>query len=199
METSGKSFEESRSLNQKLTYDTMREEMERRTLEFRPTQIAVLKMIGTGGLYTNLALLLSDQCLYSMKIAVFQDDNDAIFLERKEFTGSLLKQLNHVYQFLDFYNKTACRINGLLREDQRDYPEDVVREALLNSIIHWDFLFSDSNIINMYAGHMEFIFLGGLMRGLSLDAIFMGISQSRNPNLASVFYQLKPVAVTEQV
>lgn len=193
METSGKSFEESRSLNQDLSFDVMREEMERRALEFGVTQMATLKMIGADGLYTNLALLLSDQCPYSIKTAIFQEDDDTIFRERKEFTGSLLKQLNDVYQFLDFYNKTAAKINGLFREDRRDYPEDAVREALLNSIIHRDYLFSGSTIINMYAGHMEFISLGGLMSGLSLDAIFMGVSQSRNPNLAAVFYRLKLV------
>ena len=37
---------------------------------------------------------------------------------------------------------------------------------------------------------MEFVSLGGLVQGLSLDAIFMGASQSRNPNLAAVFYRL---------
>jgi ATP-dependent DNA helicase RecG len=193
METSGKSFEESRSLNQNLSFHTMRVEMERRSLEFGTTQMSTLKMIGADGLYTNLALLLSDQCPYSIKTAIFQDDDDTIFRERKEFTGSLLKQLHDVYQFLDFYNKTAARINGLLREDRRDYPEDAVREALLNSIIHRDYLFSGSTIINIYAGHMEFISLGGLLSGLSLDAIFMGISQSRNPNLAAVFYRLNLV------
>jgi len=193
METSGKSFEESRSLNQDLSFDTLQEEMKKRSLEFGTVQMSTLKMIGNDGLYTNLALLLSDQCPYSIKTAIFQEDDDTIFRERKEFTGSLLKQLNDVYQFLDFYNKTAAKINGLIREDKRDYPEDAVREALLNSIIHRDYLFSGSTIINMYAGHMEFISLGGLMSGLSLEAIFMGVSQSRNPNLAAVFYRLKIV------
>ena len=40
---------------------------------------------------------------------------------------------------------------------------------------------------------MEFISLGGLVRGLSMEAIFMGVSQSRNPNLAAMFYRLQLV------
>lgn len=193
MEKSGKSFEESRSLNQELTFDTLKAGMEKRNLEFGPMQMKTLKMVGGDGLYTNLALLLSDQCPYSIKTAIFQGCDNAVFRERKEFGGSVLKQLNDAYQFLDFYNKTRATFSGLEREDQRDYPEEAVIEALLNSIIHRDYLFSGSTIINMFDDHVEFNSLGGLVSGLSMEAIMMGVSQSRNPNLAAVFYRLKLV------
>ena len=190
METSGKSYEESRSLNQELTFETFQAEMAARNIEFGTAQMKTLKMIGSDGLYTNLALLLSDQCVHTIKVAVFQGVDNAVFRERKEFSGSLLKQLNDAYQFLDFFNKTEATISGLWRTDQRDYPEEAVREALLNSIIHRDYLFSGSTIINIFDDHIEFISLGGLVRGISMEAIFMGVSQSRNPNLAAVFYRL---------
>lgn len=192
-ETSGKSFEESRSLNQQLTFRTFSKEMAARSLESGPAQMQTMKLTGTDALYTNLALLLSDQCPYTIKAAVFQGKDNAVFRERREFTGSLLKQLEEAYRFLDFYNKTQATFTGLLRSDRRDYPEDAVREALLNSIIHRDYLFSGSTIINMYDDYMEFISLGGLVRGISMDAVFMGVSQSRNPNLAALFYRMKLV------
>ena len=190
METSGKSFEECRSLDQELTFEILQEEMSSRNIEFGPAQMKTLKMIGSDGLFTNLALLLSDQCTHTIKVAVFQGADNAVFRERKEFSGSLLKQLNDVYRFLDFYNRTEATFTGLRRNDQRDYPEDAVREALLNSIIHRDYLFSGSTIINMFDDHMEFVSLGGLVRGISMEAVFMGVSQSRNQNLAAVFYRL---------
>ena len=193
METSGKSFEESRSLDQELTFDTLKEAMASRSLEFGQAQMKTLRLIGSDGLYTNLALLLSDQCPYTIKAAVFQGTENEVFRDRREFTGSLLKQLDSAYRYLDFYNQTEALFNGLLREDRRDYPADALREALLNSIIHRDYLFSGSNIINLNADHVEFISLGGLVMGLSMEAIFMGASQSRNPNLAAVFYRLKLV------
>lgn len=192
-ETSGKSFEESRSLNQQLTFNTLSEEMKARSLEFGPAQMKTMKLTGTDELYTNLALLLSDQCPYTIKVAVFQGKDNAVFRDRKEFTGSLLKQLEDAYRFLDFYNKTQANFSGLRRSDRRDYPEDAVREALLNCIIHRDYLFSGSTIINMYDDFMEFISLGGLVRGISMDAVFLGVSQSRNPNLAAVLYRMKLV------
>ncbi|MBI9093466.1 MAG: putative DNA binding domain-containing protein [Sphaerochaeta sp.] len=193
METSGKSFEESRSLNQDLTFETLKQEMVLRQLEFGKSQMKTLKMIGEDKLYTNLAMLLSDQCNYSIKVAVFQGKTNVVFRDRKEFTGSILKQLSDVFEFLCKYNKIRASFKGLLRQDRMDYPEDAMREALLNSIVHRDYLFSGSTIINLFDDHLEFISLGGLVRGLSMEAIQMGVSQSRNPNLAAVFYRMRLV------
>ena len=190
MDSSGKSFEESRSLNQELTFQTLQAELEAKHLEFGPEQMKTLKMIGEDGLYNNLALLLSDQCVHTIRVAIFQGTDNAVFRDRKEFSGSVLKQLEDVYSFLEIYNKTEASFEGLRRTDNRDYPSDAIREALLNSIIHRDYLFSGSTIINLFDDHIEFISLGGLVSGLSMEAILMGASQSRNPNLAAVFYRL---------
>ena len=190
LESSGKSYELSRSLNQELTFETLNKEMESRNLEFGQEQKKNLHLIGEDGLYTNLALLLSDQCQHTIKIAVFQGTDNAVFRDRREFTGSLLKQLEEAYGFLDYYNKTEAYFEGIRRTDRRDYPEAALREALLNSILHRDYLFSGSTIINVFDDHVEFISLGGLVTGISMEAIFMGASKSRNSNLAALFYRL---------
>ena len=44
-----------------------------RNVEFGPQQMRSLKLIDSDGLYTNLALLLSDQCVHSIKAAVFRE------------------------------------------------------------------------------------------------------------------------------
>lgn len=150
-----------------------------------------LKLIGEDGLYTNLALLLSDQCETTTKVALFQGKDKELFRDRKEFTGSILKQLEDVYQFIDLVNKTKATFSGLNRTDMRDYPEEAVREALLNSIVHRDYSFSGSNLVNIYEDRIEFVSLGGLISGLELKSIFLGVSQSRNPNLASIFYRMR--------
>lgn len=150
-----------------------------------------LKLIGEDGLYTNLALLLSDQCETTTKVALFQGTDKVLFRDRKEFTGSILKQLEDVYQFIDLVNKTKATFSGLDRTDWRDYPEEAVREALLNSIVHRDYSFSGSNLVNVYEDRIEFVSLGGLVSGLELKSIFLGVSQSRNPNLAAVFFRMR--------
>ena len=71
-----------------------------------------------------------------------------------------------------------------------DYPEEALREALLNALVHRDYRFSGSVIINVNDKEMEFISLGGLLPGLSPDDIRSGISQPRNKNLADIFHRL---------
>ena len=65
-----------------------------------------------------------------------------------------------------------------------------MREALLNAIVHRDYSFSGSIIINVNDNEMEFISIGGLLPGLSPDDIRSGISQPRNKKLAEIFHRL---------
>jgi ATP-dependent DNA helicase RecG len=188
---SGKSYESSRSINQSLTFETLSGEMKKRSIDFGNAQMRTLKLIGEDGLYTNLGYLLSDQCEITTKVALFQGTDKAVFRDRKEFTGSILKQLEDVYQFIDLNNKTKATFSGLDRVDKKDYPEEAVREALLNCTVHRDYSFSGSNLINIYDDRMEYVSLGGLVPGLELKSIFLGVSLSRNPNLAAVFYRMR--------
>lgn len=190
IETSGKSYEECRSQYQDLTFSELKKELESRSMKAGPVQLHNLGLIGEDNLYTNLALLLSDQCRHTIKVAVFQGADGSVFRARREFSGSLLKQLNDVYDYIDGRNEVQATFSGLLRNDNRDYPEVAVRETLLNCIIHRDYLSSGSTIINIYSDHMEFLSLGGLLNTLTMDAVFLGMSDTRNPRLASVFLKL---------
>ena len=188
--TDGDSFENGRSLIQELTFQTFAAEMQQRHLACGPAQYQTLGILATDGLYTNLGLLVSDQCQHSIKLAVFQGTDKLLFKDRKEFGGSIFQQLNEAYQAIDFYNGTRASFEGLLRKDERDYPMEAVREALLNAVVHRDYSFSGSISINLYQDRMELISLGGLVTGFSLEAALMGASQPRNGKLASLFYRM---------
>ncbi|SPT70410.1 RNA-binding domain-containing protein [Anaerobiospirillum thomasii] len=190
-ETDGDSFEKLRSINQDLTFDYADKFFKNEEIDFGNAQKKTLGMISVNGLYTNLALLLSDQCIHTIKIAVFEGTERYKFKDRKEFTGSLLKQMTEAFEYIDFLNKTGSTIEGLKRKDKRDYPLDAVREALLNAIVHREYSFSASTIINIFDDRIEFMSLGGLVSGLSIEAIMLGASQSRNEKLANLFYRLK--------
>ena len=98
--------------------------------------------------------------------------------------------MNEAYDFIDFRNQTRATIKKLLRIDVRDYPEIVVREALLNLLVHRDYSFSASALISIYTDRIEFVSIGGLMPGIDLEDIMVGISVCRNQELANVFYRL---------
>lgn len=189
-ETDGDRFEVMRSLNQELTFEAVKKEFELRKVEFGPQQMRTLKLIDQDNLYSNLALLLSDQCVYTIKVAVFQGKDQMIFKDRREFSGSLMKQMNEVYDFIDFRNQTRATIEKLQRIDVRDYPEIAVRESLLNLLVHRDYSFSASAFIRIYEDRIEFVSVGGLMPGIELEDIMEGISVCRNQDLANVFYRL---------
>ena len=189
-ETDGDRFEAMRCLNQDLTFEATKKEFELRKTDFGPQQMRTLKLIDQDGLYSNLALLLSDQCVHTIKVAVFQGTDQTIFKDRREVTGSLMQQMNEVYDFIDFRNQTRATIEKLYRVDVRDYPEVAVREALLNLLVHRDYSFSASAFISIYEDRIEFVSIGGLMPGIDLEDVMVGISVCRNQDLANVFYRL---------
>ena len=189
-ETAGDSYEEARSLIQELTFNEANIVFENKQIPFGEAQKRSLGLIGEDGTYTNLALLLSDQCTHTVKIAVFEGEQKTVFKDRREFSGSLLKQLNDAYQFIDQFNHTHAHTEGLYRVDKRAYPTEAIREALLNAIVHREYSFSASTLISIFDNRIEFVSIGGLARGISQSDILLGISIARNKKLADVFYRL---------
>lgn len=190
-ETDGDSFEKLRSLNQNLTFNYADMIFEKTGIEFGEVQKKTLGIIREDNIYTNLGLLLSDQCIHTLKIAVFEGKDKTVFKDRKEFTGSLLKQITEAFEYIDLINKTKATFKGLIRIDERDYPVEAIREALLNAVVHREYSFGASTLINIYEDRIEFLSLGGVVSGLSLEAVMLGISQSRNEKLSNVFYRLR--------
>ena len=190
-DTDGDNFEELRSLNQNLDFDFLKKEFEDANIKLEHSQMRTFNIIDEDGLYTNLGLLLSEQCPHTIKAAVFEGSTKEIFKDRFEFSGSLLKQMKDVYSFLNRYNRTNSEITGLKRTDTREYPEIALREALLNSIVHKEYSYSSSTLISVFDDKIEIVTIGGLTKGLSQDDIMLGVSILRNRNLANIFYRLK--------
>lgn len=66
-----------------------------------------LSLMDPDRVFTNLKMLLSDQCVYTIKATVFEG-----------------------------YNQTRSTFDKLRHIDQRAFPEIAIREALLNLLIH---------------------------------------------------------------
>lgn len=187
-------FEDGRALNQNLHFIEAENEFAIKNVNFSKEKYVSLGIINSDDeLYTNLATLLSDECEHTIKVAVFEGNDKKIFKDRKEFTGSLFKQLRTCYDYLELCNHTAATFEGLDRIDREDYPASALREALLNALVHRDYAFSGSIMINIFDDKIEFVSLGGLVSGLLKEDILRGVSQTRNKKLANVFYRLKHI------
>lgn len=190
-ETSGDSYEAARSLNQQLTFEKATAFFRKRKVAFGKTQMRTLHLIGEDDTYTNLAFLLSDQCSHTLKLAVFEGSKKTVFKDRQELTGSLLEQLEEAFAYIERYNRTRAEFSGLDRVDLRDYPPEAVREALLNAIVHRDYAFSGSTLISIFEDRIEFVTIGGLVKGITLEDVKLGVSVLRNQHLANIFYRLR--------
>lgn len=190
-ETDGDRFEEMRSLEQALTFTAAEKEFSERETAFGKIQMKTMGLINGEGIYTNLGMLLSDQCMHTIKAASFEGTDQSVFKDRKEFSGSLFKQMRDVYDYIDFRNQTHSTFRQLLRIDRKDYPEVAVRESLLNMIVHREYGVSASAFVRIFADRIEFTSIGGLVSDITLSDIMMGVSVCRNVKLANVFYRLE--------
>ncbi len=191
-ESDGDTFEEMRSMEQDLSFEAAANAFKKYGVPFGNEKYRALGITQKDDeLFTNLALIISDQCAHTTKVAVFGDDSNTTFKDNKEFGGSVFTQLEDTFNYLMLCNRTEATFKGLERIEKQNYPEEALREALLNALVHRDYSFSGSIIINVNDERMEFISIGGLLPGLSTDDIRIGISQPRNKNLAEMFHRLR--------
>ena len=189
------SFETSTSNNQNLTFDYISKAFHEVNINIEDKNIMHnLKLLNDKGNFTNLALLLSDQNPYTIKIATYESEEKTNFLDRKEFSGSLLKIYDQTIEYLNLNSATYGIIETSIRKDIEEYPEFILREITLNSLIHRDFSALTSNIINIYKNNgIEFISYGSLFGNITIEDALAGLSTSRNPNLGAIFLRLKRV------
>lgn len=114
----GDHFENLRCLKQDLTFQTAQDAFLRYGVEFSEEKYRALG-ITNHDIFSNLALLVSDQCLHTTKIAVFNDESCTEFRDSREFGGSLFKQFEDSINYLDLCNKTVSTIKGMIRTDKK--------------------------------------------------------------------------------
>lgn len=186
------SYEELRSLDQDLTFNSAATAFEKHNIPFSEEKYKSLGIVNiSDGLFTNLGLIVSDQCSHTIKAAVFADEDNTSFIDHREFGGSVFSQIESAFEYIMLNNKTKSIFSGIDRIDKTDYPEEAIREALLNAVVHRDYGFSGSIIVNINSKSIDIISIGGLVPGLAEEDIMNGISQPRNRNLAEMFHRLK--------
>jgi len=189
VENNSISFETDISFNQNLSFEYSKKIFDEKNISFNKSKYKTLKLL-TKNKFNNLALLLSEQNPFTIKCALFEGKNKTIFKDRKEFTGSCIKQVDDAFLYLNLVNKVSSSINGLIRIDKKDYPDFSLRETLLNAIIHRSYYFNGSILLSIFDDRIEINSIGGLIDTLTLKDIYSGVSESRNPNLAELFHRL---------
>lgn len=85
-------------------------------------------------------------------------------------------------EFVRRNTKVSSRlIDGTRREDRWDYPEEAVREAVVNALVHRDYLLSGTDIeLSVYSDRLEIISPGRLPNGITPERMRIGCRSARN-------------------
>ena len=141
-----------------------------------------LQLFTKDNQYNNAALFLSDQNPTISKFAVFQGLNVVTFLDKKEFSGSIMKQLDDILYFSSLSNRKKITISGKpQRKEYLDYPEKALREAIVNCYCHRDWTLSGDIKIEFFDDRVSIYSPGSLPDGLTFENIKMGMVAKRNP------------------
>ncbi|MFH1641930.1 MAG: ATP-binding protein [Nanoarchaeota archaeon] len=107
-------------------------------------------------------------------------------LDRKDYNKDIISNIESAVNFVLQYLQLRYEIKGLQRKEHYEIPEEAVREAVVNSIVHRDYFEKGANVqINIYDDKIEIINPGGLVSGLQTKD-FGKKSLSRNPLLLSI-------------
>lgn len=171
-------YEKLVSENQDLTFEYAKKKLKENDIIF---DVRGLSLLNPNGKYNNAALLLSDQNPTISKFAVFQGLDVSVFLDKKEFKGSIMKQLDDILYFANLSNKKKIIITGKpQREEYLDIPKRALREAICNSFCHRDYSLSGDIKIEYYDDRVIIFSPGSLPNGLTVEDIKKGMTAKRN-------------------
>ena len=114
-------------------------------------------------------------------------------LDSAEYSGSLIILLNEGVGFVKRNMKTRWKKTANSRIEMPDYCERSVFEALVNALIHRDYLILGSEVhIDIYDDHLTITSPGGMADGTRIQErdISNVSSTRRNPALADIFGRL---------
>lgn len=141
--------------------------------------------------YTNLAFWLSDQYDVATKMAVYQGLDRSVFRTKKQYEGSLIRQIDNALEYYDLCNEVRVIINGRpMREEIPSYNSTAAREAILNMYCHRDFSRSSNIKIEFFDDRCEMISPGGFYDGLTLEKALNGEQSFRNEKLVQLLFKL---------
>ena len=147
-----------------------------------------LDLYTEDGKFNYLAYLMADTNGVSIKIAQYADNNKVTILQKTECGHcSLIKATKSMLTALDLYNKSAVEITFPNRIDTRLVDTGALRESVLNSILHNDYIRGAYPVVEFYPDRVEITSSGGLPLGLTREEFFDGVSHPRNRELMRIF------------
>ena len=152
----------------------------------------ILKQSEGQLLATNAyALLTSDYFPFSKtQCAVFKGTDRTVFLDKREYTGPIYKQIESAVDFVLRNIRLGATIDGLVRRESYELPVEAIREMIINAHCHRNLLDESCIQVAIYDDRLEVTSPGGLYNGLTYEEVMKGHSKIRNKLIANIFGQM---------
>lgn len=131
--------------------------------------------------------------LSRIQCARFKGTDRVNFIDKKDFSGPLLDQVENAYKFVLEHIYLEVTIDGLYRKEQYELPEKAIRELILNAVIHRNYMMNASIQVAVYDDRLEVSSPGSLYGTLTLAEALEGRSSIRNKVIAEVCDKLDVV------
>ena len=118
---------------------------------------------------------------------VFKGTTKAVFVDRREYTGPLWEQIDEAFQFVLRNIHLGATIVGIYRQDVYEIPLDVIRELIVNAMVHRSYLDHGTIQVAVYDNRLEITSPGKLPMGQTMERMKEGYSKIRNEALAHAF------------
>ncbi|MCZ7625079.1 MAG: helix-turn-helix domain-containing protein [Candidatus Methylomirabilis sp.] len=128
-----------------------------------------------------------------MTLLAFKGPDRLHIYDRRDVRDDLLTQFNEAVAFLKKHLNIRSEIRGVDREDIYEIPLEVLREALVNALMHRDYSITGTQVsVEVYDDRVEIVNPGGLPKGLSVRDLGT-VSIRRNELIADLFFRLHKV------
>ena len=126
----------------------------------------------------------------TIKAARFKGTQKGTFLDQAEINGSLADQIDNAVTFVLKNIRLSGTIEGSKRIERYEYPPDIIREAIVNAVIHRDYSISGACILlAVYDNRLEVTSPGGLAGQVTVDNI-QDRQYNRNPIIAKRMFEM---------
>ncbi|MBQ3239734.1 MAG: MarR family transcriptional regulator [Akkermansia sp.] len=116
------------------------------------------------------------------------------FLDSRELTGPVHEMAEEAINYVLKNTRVEYRINGLYREELHEIPLPALREIIINSILHRNYLSPSFIQISIHPDRIEFFSPGALHGSMTKERMLQGNSSSlRNPQLADILHRMNIV------
>lgn len=176
------------SPRQELTFNQLKIYYEEHGLKLNDNFLQNLDLLTSEGKYNYNAFLLADENTVSIKLVRYLGTNKLELLENLEFGNRcLITATQRILDRLDVENTTYAKIEYFGRKEQEKIDSKALKEAVINAIVHNDYSYGNSPIIELYSDRIEITSAGGLPQELSQEEFLEGVTAPRNKELIRVF------------